>query len=1064
MEENEEKIRIERILGISVTSNAHFDCDSGLVAYPAGNTVVLLDTGSGTVVTHIVLETRKPISALQLKSNSLLFVASEESNFLRVVNWQSGLVKDIAPCQNVVCAAVSSVLGLLVTVGSDRVVSVWDFKSLTGAPSRNGNTPAGTPTGQANSNRGRKLASSSVACKVSCVSFSPDGNFFVTGGTRHLKFWYLQLGKNECVLTGRPAILGSEHSNADFRDVLTDGSTTYAVANFDGTVSATLCQFDERRFLDKWVQLKTKQAFCMCMDEDLIFIGCAEGLIRCFKSGRLEFIATLPLPHHLGVDIAKVTDVSLLSSHPPASKFPNVVGIRAPGGKKIVAVYADHTLYTWDVQDVKRVGLSHSWLWHSGCIWDLALGSVNNTQAGGLPAVQSWPVFITCSNDDTIRTWDILSQTKSNLYSNECVDIKYISTRHLDSPLFISHGNGVRCVGIGSSFVCCGDRQGNLRLWRSKSKNELIKIKAHKEEVLAMDVKASLIATASRDGTVNLYSIGQEIVRLASLQEHKGSVTSVKFLIFDRTVPPSLHLISCGADKNLVFRQIACKGNDQGTSADPLEIMQADWSGEVEVHVTSVVSSKTPLFDLELDPGGKHVLVACQDACVRVYNVSTGKHSKTLRSNNPSIVLGTIIKVTLDPSGYYVAVASTDKSITVFDYYKGDIVASLVGHSELATALRFSPDFQTLLSVGGDSCVFVWNLPREMVVTMEARMGEKRSRQGSKKSITPAPMSDSPTNPPSPVRPDYRFSFGQLPDWAKKQMKGEGGSSSSSPAPAKRPSVTLPQGKWSERVEQASGALTIKSFYNSDTVVPVPFANKAAAVVPESLKVDTADESPEPTSLATESFSKTSTSSDKEGDSRSFEDNVKAMEREAEGDDEESTDFYSDVGKSTDGETVEVPRVHVNKVRSGSDTDDSGSVRSSSRTLSGYKDPTTHPYEIVRSRNAELIMSVKMKNREISKSRLELEKRLEETRKKLQSIGYKSMSQSTQDLSRSYGKEYLDDSDDDDDDREEEVPSSGIRRTCSLSDLNVLPSPSSNSSATAPRRKRSFHKHRNGFY
>lgn len=56
------------------------------------------------MVTHIVLETRKSISALQLKSNSLLFVASEESNFLRVVNWQSGLVKDIAPCQNVVCA------------------------------------------------------------------------------------------------------------------------------------------------------------------------------------------------------------------------------------------------------------------------------------------------------------------------------------------------------------------------------------------------------------------------------------------------------------------------------------------------------------------------------------------------------------------------------------------------------------------------------------------------------------------------------------------------------------------------------------------------------------------------------------------------------------------------------------------------------------------------------------------------------------------------------------------------------------------------------------------------
>ena len=90
----------------------------------------------------------------------------------------------------------SSSLGVLVTVGSDRVVSVWDFKGLTSSNS-NANTPTtrgGTP-GSNNNNRGRKLASSSVACKVSCVYFSPDGNYFVTGGTRHLKFWYIQLGK-----------------------------------------------------------------------------------------------------------------------------------------------------------------------------------------------------------------------------------------------------------------------------------------------------------------------------------------------------------------------------------------------------------------------------------------------------------------------------------------------------------------------------------------------------------------------------------------------------------------------------------------------------------------------------------------------------------------------------------------------------------------------------------------------------------------------------------------------------------------------------------------------------
>jgi len=65
---------------------------------------VLLDTGNGTVVSHVVLETRRPISAIQLKNNSLLFAASEESNSLRVIDWRSGVIKDIAPCQNVVCA------------------------------------------------------------------------------------------------------------------------------------------------------------------------------------------------------------------------------------------------------------------------------------------------------------------------------------------------------------------------------------------------------------------------------------------------------------------------------------------------------------------------------------------------------------------------------------------------------------------------------------------------------------------------------------------------------------------------------------------------------------------------------------------------------------------------------------------------------------------------------------------------------------------------------------------------------------------------------------------------
>lgn len=64
--------------------------------------------------------------------------------------------------------------------------------------------------------------------------------------------------------------------------------------------------------------------------------------------------------------------------------------------------------------------------------------------------------------------------------------------------------------------------------------------------------------------------------------------------------------------------------------------------------------------------------------------------------------------------------------------------------------------------------------------------------------------------------------------------------------------------------------------------------------------------------------------------------------------------------------------------------------------------------------------------------------------------------------------EYLDDSDDDRDGGDEEGGSPSIRRACSLSDLNNLPTSasaiSSNGSSSTGRRRRSFNRQRNGAY
>ena len=65
------------------------------------------------------------------------------------------------------------------------------------------------------------------------------------------------------------------------------------------------------------------------------------------------------------------------------------------------------------------------------------------------------------------------------------------------------------------------------------------------------------------------------------------------------------------------------------------------------------------------------------------------------------------------------ATSCTDKSLSVYDYHTGELMASMCGHSELVTGLAFSNDSRHLISVSGDSCVFVWRLPTEMVATMQ---------------------------------------------------------------------------------------------------------------------------------------------------------------------------------------------------------------------------------------------------------------------------------------------------------------------------------------------------------
>ncbi|XP_029373755.1 WD repeat-containing protein 62 isoform X2 [Echeneis naucrates] len=689
------RVNLEKVLGITTTSSSGLTSDpnSGLIAYPAGCVIVLLHPKKNKQ-SHIINTSRKPFSALAFSHDGKYLVTGESGHMPCVRVWEVG-GGQVAEVQShkygVSCVAFSTSSCYIVSVGfqHDMTVSVWDWR------------------------KGSIIASNKVSSRVFAVSFSQDNSYFVTAGNRHIKFWYLDASKERRVnstvpLIGRSGLLG-DHRNNVFSGVACgcglNLSNTYCI-----TSSGLLCLFNSNRQLEAWVNLKTSSASCLAISEDFIFCGCADGLIRVFRPSNLQYITSLHRPHRLGVDLTQSVQHGLIPASPGA-QYPDTVALTFdPTAKHLTCVYNDHSLYVWNVKDVRNVGKLYSALYHSSCVWSVEVyPELLDMSQACLPPSS----FLTCSSDNTIRLWHTEPPTRHrNLYSNDLLKILYVGENTQCLQADAERGEaagadskaGIRVLGIShdGQHLAAGDRSGNLRIFGLEFLDELVKIEAHDSEVLCLEFSpkstgVNLLASASRDRLIHIFNVEKNYSLEQTLNDHSASITAVKFT----GESPEVRMVSCGADKSIYFQTA--------------EQMEDALSFSRSHHVVE----KTTLYDMDLDSSRTHVAIACQDRNVRVYNVETGKQKKCLKGSSSDE--GALLKVQMDLSGSYLATSCSDKNITISDYESGEFIATLFGHSEIVTCMRFSQDCRHLISVSGDSCVFLWRLDPQMTATMRKR-------------------------------------------------------------------------------------------------------------------------------------------------------------------------------------------------------------------------------------------------------------------------------------------------------------------------------------------------------
>ena len=152
---------------------------------------------------------------------------------------------------------------------------------------------------------------------------------------------------------------------------------------------------------------------------------------------------------------------------------------------------------------------------------------------------------------------------------------------------------------------------------------------------------------------------------------------------------PALRL-SCGGDKTLVLSRVT---QPPRTAQAAKAQADAETGGGAEVEAPTIRRYKSvavpygTIYGMDVDSTNKHIITAGQDKRLNIWSSVSGKH---LRSYKPEPDGGELYKVQLDPSGLYAATCSFDKYIRLFDFYSGECIAKVSGHSELVTGVRFS--------------------------------------------------------------------------------------------------------------------------------------------------------------------------------------------------------------------------------------------------------------------------------------------------------------------------------------------------------------------------------------
>eukprot|EP00741_Cyanophora_paradoxa_P003430 tig00000704_g3333.t1 len=271
-------------------------------------------------------------------------------------------------------------------------------------------------------------------------------------------------------------------------------------------------------------------------------------------------------------------------------------------------------------------------------------------------------LFATCSIGD-IRIW----------HARQCTELLRIQVQGIECHCI--------CFTDDGKMILSGWGDGKVRAFGPQSGKLLFVIKdAHIGAVTAIAAThdCARLLTGGVDGQVRVWKLGKESqVMLASMKEHTGAVNDIKVRKNDT------EFVSSSSDGSCII-----------------------WDLNRYVRNNSLFAS-TFFKSIVYFPDESQLLTTGTDRKITYWDAFDGSAIRVLEGSDSAEMCALDISSTGDK---FVS-GGADKLVKVWNYDEGLCKYRGIGHSGAITRLKISPDQRSIVSVGEEGAILIWQAP-----------------------------------------------------------------------------------------------------------------------------------------------------------------------------------------------------------------------------------------------------------------------------------------------------------------------------------------------------------------